>query len=180
MIRQLAEEGPCSSSPSSWRPNITSYLLIDPIPILLHLPDVAYNFLYRVPKRANEWQLWYFASRDPDIAHTLGRHFFWTDNVLWRDDLILEGSDPSHAGRDRVRKPIAVVLASEDQIVPAKNVRRYLTGEDEAKAKWVSKCGTLQVLYNPGLDHATVFDTKERRRGMVEVLEGFCGLRKER
>ncbi|KAI0244982.1 hypothetical protein BJV78DRAFT_1287169 [Lactifluus subvellereus] len=36
-------------------------LLIDPIPFLLHYPTVAYNFVYRQPRRANEWQLWYFA-----------------------------------------------------------------------------------------------------------------------
>ena len=48
-------------------------VLIDPVSILLHLPDVAYNFTCRPPKRANEWQLWYFASTDQGVAHTLGR-----------------------------------------------------------------------------------------------------------
>lgn len=48
-------------------------LLIDPVSILLHLPDVAYNFTCRPPKSANEWQLWFFASMDQGIAHTLGR-----------------------------------------------------------------------------------------------------------
>ena len=32
-------------------------LLIDPVSILLHLPDVAYNFTARIPVRANEHQL---------------------------------------------------------------------------------------------------------------------------
>ena len=32
-------------------------LLIDPVSILLHLPDVAYNFTARIPMRANEHQL---------------------------------------------------------------------------------------------------------------------------
>ena len=48
-------------------------LLIDPVSILLHLPDVAYNFTCRIPKQANERQLWYFASTDQGVAHTLGR-----------------------------------------------------------------------------------------------------------
>lgn len=47
--------------------------LIDPVSILLHLPDVAYNFTCRPPKRANEQQLWFFASMDQGVAHTLGR-----------------------------------------------------------------------------------------------------------
>ncbi|KAG6857936.1 hypothetical protein C0991_004254, partial [Blastosporella zonata] len=58
---------------------IAHVMLIDPIPILLHLPPVAYNFLHRAPSSAAEWQLWYFASTDPDIARTLGRAFFWTE-----------------------------------------------------------------------------------------------------
>ena len=48
-------------------------VLIDPVSILLHLPDVAYNFTCRPPKRANERQLWFFASTDQGVAHTLGR-----------------------------------------------------------------------------------------------------------
>jgi hypothetical protein len=39
--------------------------------------------------------------------------------------------------------------------------------------------GTLEVpLWNLGLDHAMVFDTKERRKGMMEVLERFASLSK--
>ncbi|KAJ3885072.1 hypothetical protein GG344DRAFT_59771 [Lentinula edodes] len=152
-------------------PHITSHLLIDPIPFLLHLPTVAYNFLYRPPRAANEWQLWYFASRDPDIAHVLGRCFFWTENVLWREDLGVV--------------KFAIVLSGKDQIVPAPLVRRYLTGETEetgedevqqrweVQERWESNNRRLEVLYHPELDHAMVFDTKERRRGMVEVLERF-------
>lgn len=66
---------------------ISGTLMVDPVTILLHMPDVAYNFTVRHPVRANEWELWYFASKDPQIAHTLGRHFFWSENVLWRDQI---------------------------------------------------------------------------------------------
>ncbi|KIK61456.1 hypothetical protein GYMLUDRAFT_73408 [Collybiopsis luxurians FD-317 M1] len=164
------------------KPLITSFLLFDPVSFLLHLPAVAFNFLYRTPHQANEWQLWYFASQDPDIAYALGRCFFWADNILWKDDLMLPldttstrdvdssstnsitntNSTVEQAARPRTR--FAVVLAGDDQIVPASDVRRYLTGEDEVKDRWVNEDGSLQVLYYPGLDHATVFDTKERRR----------------
>ena len=64
-------------------------ILIDPVSILLHLPDVAYNFMARKPIRANEHQLHCklrpadyhhladllsdFASMDIGVAHTLGR-----------------------------------------------------------------------------------------------------------
>ncbi|KAJ4496246.1 hypothetical protein C8J55DRAFT_532664 [Lentinula edodes] len=162
-------------TPTPTPPHITSHLLIDPIPFLLHLPSVAFNFLYRPPRprAANEWQLWYFASRDPDIAHVLGRCFFWTENVLWREDLGLGLGSGSDSDSDSGMVKYAIVLSGKDQIVPAPLVRRYLTGEDEVQQRWESNNRRLEVLYHPELDHATVFDTKERRRGMVEVLGRF-------
>ena len=64
-------------------------LLIDPVSILLHLPDVAHNFTARKPIRANEHQLYCeldllarhhlanhfrdFVSMDIGVAHTLAR-----------------------------------------------------------------------------------------------------------
>lgn len=133
-------------------PQIANILFIDPIPFLLHHPAVAYNFVYRKPRRANEWQLWYFASRDPDIARALSRHFFWSENVLWKEDL--QG------------KKVAVSLAGSDQIVDAKEVRRYLVGEPEnvvngedndveeaGKSKEMTRWAKddLEVLFYPGL-----------------------------
>lgn len=138
---------------------VTSWLFIDPIPFLLHQPAVAYNFVYRPPKTANEWQLWYFASRDPDIARALARYFFWADNILFKDDL--DG------------RRVAVVISGCDQIVDAEELRRYLTDGDEPTFNWESKNGLLQVLWYPPLDHAQVFDTSERRSPMVAVLSKF-------
>ena len=136
---------------------ITATLLVDPITFLLHHPSVAYNFLYRCPKRANEWQLWYFASRDPDIARMLGRHFFWNECIMWKEDL------------DGGKGALGVVLSEDDQIVDAKAVRKYLTGEESLR--W--ERDGLEVLWFPGLDHATVWDTKERRKPLLEIVRRF-------
>lgn len=135
---------------------VTATLLVDPVTFLLHHPSVAYNFLYRTPKRANEWQLWYFASRDPDIARTLGRHFFWNECIMWKEDL------------QRGRK-VAVILSEKDQIVDTKAVRMYLTGEESLR--WEGD--GLEVLWYPELDHATVWDTKERREPMLDIVRRF-------
>jgi hypothetical protein len=91
-------------------------LLIDPVSILLHLPDVAYNFTRRKPKRANEHQLHYFASRDIGVSHALSRHFFWAENALWEKDI---------EGRD-----VTVSLAGKDLIVNTEAVRKYLMSGD--------------------------------------------------
>ena len=97
----------------SLSPRIGPALLIDPVSFLLHLPDVAYNFTARKPKEANELQLHYFASMDMGVAHTLGRHFFWAENILWKEDV---------KGRN-----ITAVLSGKDLIVNTQAVGRYLT-----------------------------------------------------
>jgi len=148
-------------------PTIAAVVLVDPIPFLLHHPAVAYNFVYRYPRHANEWQLWYFASRDADIARALARHFFWFENVLFREDVVGPG-----------RPPVAVSLSGRDQIVDARAVWGYLTdGEEEVgssslqRRRWARD--GLEVLYFPELDHATVFDAGADRAALLEVLSRF-------
>lgn len=149
---------------SELSPMISSTLLIDPIPFLLHLPNVAFNFVYRKPRSANEWQLWYFASRDIDVSRTLSRHFFWAENILWKEEL--EGPR------------VGVVLSGADQIVDAEGVRMYLTGEEritgtDMTRQW--KDG-LELLFYPDLDHAMVFDTKDRRKSVLDIVHRFVQL----
>ncbi len=152
--QQLAQREQFPSLPTK----ITAYCFVDPIPFLLYFPDVIYNFLYRTPSSANEWLLWYFASRDADVGRTLGRHFFWMENVVFREDL--EG------------ETVGVVLSGEDQVLPAKQVWRYLTGEeaDDESHRWVSENSMLEVLYNPSADHATIFDRKKTRTRLLEII----------
>lgn len=133
---------------------IKGSLLIDPIPFLLHHSSVAYNFLYRSPRMANEWQLWYFASRDPDIARVLGRHFHWFEGILFREELF--------------GKRVTVSLSGRDQIVDARSVHSYLTGESEPASRWEKE--GLEVLFFAKLDHAMVFDTKPSRDLLSNTL----------
>ncbi|RAL61879.1 hypothetical protein DID88_002942 [Monilinia fructigena] len=87
-------------------------VLIDPVSICLHLPSVAFNFTRRIPRDANEYQLYYFASLDPGVSHTLSRKFFWNENVLWKEDF--EG------------RKVTASLAGRDLIVDTDAVGRYL------------------------------------------------------
>ncbi|KAI1371832.1 hypothetical protein F4677DRAFT_450012 [Hypoxylon crocopeplum] len=124
---------------------IASVVLIDPVTILLHLPDVAYNFTRRRPRDANEWQLWYFASMDPGVAHCLGRHFFWKDNIVWKEELVgvARGSpaEVDGVGDNGVRAParaprkVAVCLSERDLIVDTLMVARYLAADGDG---WVA------------------------------------------
>ncbi|CZT44556.1 uncharacterized protein RSE6_04742 [Rhynchosporium secalis] len=102
-------------------------ILIDPVSILLHLPDVAYNFTRRQPKRANEHQLYYFASMDMGVSHTLSRHFFWNENVLWKKDI--EG------------RRVTVSLGGKDLIVNTEAVGKYLSEEKQVTKSNMNNSG---------------------------------------
>jgi len=69
---------------------------------------------------------------------------------------------------------VGVVLSGEDQIVDAEEVRKYLTGEQEMSRRWENN--GLEVLFYPGLDHGTIFDTSERRKPMLDIIYQFVRL----
>ena len=52
-------------------------------------------------------------------------------------------------------------------------MRKYLTGGEEER--WWEK-GEFEVLFFSGLDHAMVFDTRERRRPVLDVVCRFVRL----
>ncbi|KAA8899174.1 hypothetical protein FN846DRAFT_782440 [Sphaerosporella brunnea] len=146
-------------------PRIDSLVLIDPITFLLHLPNVAYNFTCRVPRSANQVQLDYFAAKDPAISHTICRHFFWRENILWKEEL-------------RGRK-CAVVLSGRDLLVDSESVWEYLT-EGQAQEMDVfsredaAKREELTVLWYGDLDHAQVFERRKRRERLVVTVARFA------
>jgi hypothetical protein len=51
--------------------NVAQLILLDPVCVLLALPDVAYNFLYRRPRTLMETILYYGGSTEITIHHTL-------------------------------------------------------------------------------------------------------------
>lgn len=149
-------------------------VFIDPIAFLLHLPDVTYNFTARQPVRANEYQLWYFASKDIGVAHTLAKRFSWNENIIWKEDL--------------GERNVTVVLSGQDLIVDTETVGQYLsspegslttckeaatsTRSDAWKRKpWVGS--GLEILWYEHQDHAQVFDWKETRRPMLKAISVY-------
>ncbi|KAI0396418.1 Alpha/Beta hydrolase protein [Xylariaceae sp. FL0594] len=171
-------------------PRIRSIVLIDPVCLLLHLPDVAVNFTRRKPTRANEYLLWYFASMDPGVAHCLGRHFFWKDNLAWKEDLLEVVGQQS--GEQWSRK-VAVCLAERDLIVDTRTVQQYLVnGKDWTSAtkrlepsnstdgtmpltpERVEADNGIEVLWFEGLDHAQVFDWRETTAQLVDLTRRCC------
>ncbi|KAF2810786.1 uncharacterized protein BDZ99DRAFT_414977 [Mytilinidion resinicola] len=152
-------------------PKIGPILLIDPVTFLLHLPDVAYNFTARKPSTANEHQLYYLASKDMGVAHTLSRHFFWNENILWLEDIVDHN--------------VTVSLSGRDLIVNTEAVGRYLVGasSDGSASGWSDDDGGwkqepwigegLDVLWWPQADHAQVFDMVRARKKLVKVVKKY-------
>lgn len=76
-------------------PRLAATILIDPVSLLLHLPDVAYNFTRREPRpsvrgrpgHGNEWEIWWTSATDAGTAHSLARRFCWRECILWRETL---------------------------------------------------------------------------------------------
>lgn len=139
-------------------------LFVDPVTFLLHLPDVAYNFTARRPRGANEHQLYYFASTDMMVAHTLARHFFWADNILWKEDL-----------QDR---NVTISLGGRDLIVDTETVGKYINGvalKSEARG-WKDRAWSgngLESIWWPTADHAQVFERVEGRAKLAHVLREY-------
>jgi hypothetical protein len=112
------------------------------------------------------------------VAHTLARTFFWSENILWKEEI----SD----------KRVSVFLGGRDLIVDTREVARYLTGlygnaeedwEEDGSwngggDEWAALDGKLKVVWGEELDHAQIFDSKKRLPGLVdEVLRHSKGLR---
>lgn len=110
--------------------------------------------------------LYYFASQDMMISHTLARHFFWSEYILWKDDI------PS--------LPLTVTLSGNDLIVPKEAVWSYLTqrephddgpqdrGDLGQRTKEYEQ-GLLRVMWFDDFDHAGLFASKGACRGMARL-----------
>ncbi|KAI0512986.1 hypothetical protein F5B22DRAFT_282443 [Xylaria bambusicola] len=185
----------------SLSPRIQSIILIDPVCILLHLPDVAYNFTRRKPRGANEYLLWYFASMDPGVAHCLGRHFFWKDNIAWKEDLLgtvgqlsnSEGISSMTSSKEGHARKVMVCLAEVDLIVDTKTVRQYLLNDgdwisvnnapnnpsntrtlaDNVRVTHFERNG-IEVVWFDGLDHAQAFDGRDSSAHLAAITRRSC------
>ncbi|KAF2170933.1 hypothetical protein M409DRAFT_63953 [Zasmidium cellare ATCC 36951] len=175
------------------RERIDSVLFIDPVCFLLQHPDVAYNFTVRKPIHANEYQLWYFASLDPGVAHTLGRRFFWSENVLWLEDLmpLVQGGmrvSVSLSGRDLIVNTEAVANYLMRGIVASANVppdgeepgHSSKEADNADRKAWQDRPWTgdgLEVLWFDSTDHGQVFEQRQKRVKLLEVVKTYCGSR---
>jgi len=67
----------------------TKAVLLDPIVILLNLPAVCFNFVYRKPASTFEFGLQYYAARELFISKSMSRNFHWYVQKIQSTLLIL-------------------------------------------------------------------------------------------
>jgi hypothetical protein len=107
------------------------------------------------------------------VAHTLFRTFFWSENILWKQEI--------------ADKRVSIFLGGRDQIIDTKQVGMYLTESHEfvdedrsfglSEGVWSAPNGRLKVVISKELDHAQIFDSKRRLPGLVdEVLRHSVGV----
>ena len=155
---------------------ISSIVLIDPVSILLHLPDVAYNFTRRRPRKANEHQLYYFASTDICVSNSLGRHFFWAENILWKEVLRDFNVTVTLGGRDLISPTQAIgrYLAEDEP-----GYERFLTEDESGDSEidgWKNRAWKgegLDIVWFENLDHAQVFEKARDYRRVVDILRSY-------
>lgn len=99
-----------------WPELIHNLVLLDPANMVLVAPDTLYNFIYHPPRR-HSWEAWakdivrIIANRDPGLATTFCRKFFWHALNVWPDEL----------------PPGCVVcVAGQDALLPAHVIRRQI------------------------------------------------------
>lgn len=156
-------------------------VLIDPVAVLLHVPDLTYNATTREPKDANEIQITWAATTEPDIAFTLAKRFCWRSHILWREDLS--------------QVPTTVVLGSEDCLVNAEAIAAYITKgapehdpasvdtKPDLQWSWADRESWklnewsgegLELYWLEGYDHGQGLFSSRILRNVVRVVERYC------
>jgi hypothetical protein len=122
----------------------------------------------RKPKLANQWQLWYFASKDAGVAHTISRRFFWSENILWKEDI--------------AHHRATIFLSDRDLLIDTSQVYMYLLGLNrDHKTSNLDRTGAknaaeldesqpLTVVWCTDLDHGQIFESKHWREQLVKEV----------
>lgn len=86
-------------------------IFVDPVCFALWEPELVYNFVYKPPTSAMDVLIRYFVGRECGVAKSIGRHFWWHQNILLAPD-IPQGS--------------TIFLSENDGIIDASKVAWYL------------------------------------------------------
>lgn len=66
---------------------VYSTVLVDPVTFLLCDPTVATTVIYKEPSTTMDFLMHFFVARELFIANALSRHFNWSHNIVFVEDL---------------------------------------------------------------------------------------------
>ncbi|KAK7695883.1 hypothetical protein QCA50_000521 [Cerrena zonata] len=120
---------------------------VDPVTFCSWEGDLCYNFVYRPCATGIELIMKYFVGTELGVANFLQRHFDWSSNCLWYEE-IPHAKDPAKA---------RFFLGGKDDIVDAARVKRYLTSHGIKKGLWFDPDGRHgQALLAGGEGHKEI------------------------
>ncbi|KAI0774240.1 hypothetical protein C8Q74DRAFT_1200407 [Fomes fomentarius] len=102
---------------------ITRSCFVDPVVFCSWEGDLCYNFVYRPCANGLDLIIKYFVGTELGVANFLQRHFDWSENCLWYEQ-IPKARDP---------KRTMFFLGGKDCIIDANRVKRYLTSHGVLK-----------------------------------------------
>jgi len=126
---------------------VATSILLDPVTFLLCDPTVATSFVYKHPRNVVDLGMHYFASRELYISQAISRHFSWSHNILFAEELQFPESiqNKRFCNDDQLRHTI--ILSSHDGLVPIGPVSRYLEIKKEEFQQQGKDCFELLMFH---------------------------------
>ncbi|KAI0677587.1 hypothetical protein C8Q78DRAFT_960231 [Trametes maxima] len=104
---------------------------VDPVTFCSWEGDLCYNFIYKPCSNGLDLVIKYFVGTELGVANFLQRHFDWSANCLWYEQ-IPHARDPQKT---------MFFLGGKDSIIDATRVKRYLTSHGVRKGLWFDPDG---------------------------------------
>jgi len=139
---------------------VSSTLLLDPVTFLLCDPAVATTFVYKDPVTTIDFLMHFFLSRELFIANALSRHFSWSENILFVEDLN-DNSDPNFKINN------TIVISLSDTIIPVNPIITYF------KSKTKQGYNNFEVILFDG-GHGEMFLYYNKVQILIDKIKQRC------
>uniref|UniRef100_A0A0A9Z900 Abhydrolase domain-containing protein 4 n=1 Tax=Lygus hesperus TaxID=30085 RepID=A0A0A9Z900_LYGHE len=123
-------------------------IFIDPVCFLIHQMDGPFQFLLSKPTYPQSRIINYIAQRELGIVHTLSRHLWWYQSIVWEDQI------PSGS---------TIALSARDDISPSAAIRLYMQHSSHR----------LRILWWDNLAHAGFLVSNEAIQQLLDCIAPF-------
>jgi hypothetical protein len=135
--------------------------LLDPVSILLFLPDAAKKLLYSVSKTWMEYLLYTLVAKELTVSYSLHRSFVWHQNILWMEDV------PPQIG-------VVVGIAMDDEITNPQLQTAYLKQCQVERTELASssqiQVGSIEVVCWEKFSHGQIMTAANELKHLCEKV----------